>query len=304
MKLFICLITTGLLALPASASIIVDGSKDASYGAALAVQTVQTDFGDEQGGNDGSELDAGYAKVWGGRLYLMLTGNLQANFNKLDIFIDSQAGGENILSGAPGNDGSGIMAGLKFDAGFEADYGIIVRRGSFGGDIFDLDFSVLGTATFDNYSNIAGGVNDNFSVSTGTGSANASPIGVGFNNSNVLGIAGGTGAADPVAAAAVTTGLELSIDLADIGSPGVGDTIKISAMQNNDNHSFLSNQFLGGLPAGTANLGVAAPDLTAVGFEGDQFFEFVITAEIPEPATLSLAGVALAAIAFTRRRRS
>ena len=49
----------------------------------------------------GSELDAAYARVSGGRLYLMLTGNHESNFNKLDVFIDSVVGGENTLSGAP-----------------------------------------------------------------------------------------------------------------------------------------------------------------------------------------------------------
>ena len=66
---------------------------------------------------------------------------------------------------------------------------------------------------------------------------------------------GGTGAANAANALAVTTGLEFSIALVDIGSPGLGDTIKIAAMYNNGDHNFLSNQVLGGLPAGTGNLG-------------------------------------------------
>ena len=305
MKAFVCLITLGLMALPASAAIVVDGSKDASYGSALAVQTVDTEFGDPSG----SELDAAYAKVWGGRLYLLLTGNLEGNFNKLDIFIDSKAGGENVLSGAPGNDGTGVMAGLKFDAGFTADYGIIARHGNDNGnDKFDLDFSELGTANYSSYQDFLVGSGQNGVGTTGAPTAtggtggNASPISAGMDNTNVLGVVGGTAAADPVAAAAVTTGLELSIDLADIGSPVVGDTIQISAMVNNGSHDFLSNQFLGGLPAGTGNLGISSPDLTT--FAGDQFFSFVIAAEVPEPATLALAGLALAATVFSRRRFS
>src|SRR5580765_4347232 len=82
---------------------VVDGTRDAEYGAARAVQGVQTGFGDASppGSLGGSELDAAYAKVVGGRLYFTLTGNLEPNFNKLDVFIDSKAGGENTLSGTP-----------------------------------------------------------------------------------------------------------------------------------------------------------------------------------------------------------
>src|SRR3989304_2094034 len=105
MRLLLGGLLFGLLAIPAWAVPIVDGTKDAQYGAALAVQTVQTQFGDANppGNLGGSELDAAYAKVRNGRLYLMLTGNHEPNFNKLDIFIDSKAGGENTLRGPPQN---------------------------------------------------------------------------------------------------------------------------------------------------------------------------------------------------------
>ena len=75
-----------LAATPAWAVPTVDGVRDVEYGVAKAVQTVQTGFGD----ND-NELDAAYASCTAGRLYLMVTGNLEANFNKLEIFIDSNA---------------------------------------------------------------------------------------------------------------------------------------------------------------------------------------------------------------------
>ena len=78
---------------PALAVPVVDGTRDVEYGAPLAVQAVQTGFGDANppGSLGGSELDACYAKIAGGRLYLLLTGNHEPNFNKLDIFIDSRA---------------------------------------------------------------------------------------------------------------------------------------------------------------------------------------------------------------------
>lgn len=48
------------------------------------LQAVETQRGDNE-----SELDAACCTSDGTRLYLALTGNLQNNFNKLEIFIDS-----------------------------------------------------------------------------------------------------------------------------------------------------------------------------------------------------------------------
>lgn len=123
----------------AALAISIDGVKDAGYGTALSVQTVETQFGDANPDN-GSEWNAGYGKIESGRLFLMLTGNLEANFNKLEIFIDSKAGGQNVFTSA-GNDGAAAMNGLVFDAGFTADYHLILRRGN--GNTFDADFANL-----------------------------------------------------------------------------------------------------------------------------------------------------------------
>ena len=269
------------LAVPATAQygIIADGSiASEPYGDAKAVQAVQTEFGD-----NASELDAAYVHILGDRLYLALTGNIEGNFNKLEIFIDSVAGGENVFSGVPGNDGSGVMTGLTFDAGFAADYHVIVRRGFFGTDLFDLDIARLGTPDFSSFSDVFGGSQEG-SASTGTGPANASPIEVGYDNSNVAGVMGGSGRADQVAAAAVTTGLELGIALSDLGSP-VGD-VRILAFVNGSDHNFASNQFLGALAPPQGNLGgdgtgafTGVLDFDLGDFAGDQFF----TCEIPCP---------------------
>src|SRR5690606_19690535 len=74
----------------------------ATYGPALTLQTTPTNFGDSTVGDactaNGSELDGAYGYVgFDGRLHLVLTGNLESNFNKLEIFIDSVAGGQNEL---------------------------------------------------------------------------------------------------------------------------------------------------------------------------------------------------------------
>ena len=272
-----------VLAGPALAQPAVDGTiAGDSYGAAVSVQAVQTQFGDNL-----SELDAAYCTMVNNRLYLALTGNLEGNFNKIEIFIDSKAGGENVLSGTPGNDGAGAMAGFAFDAGFEADYHIIVRHGL---GQFDLDFAELGTANFTFYGDVFGGTQEGSGV-TGTG-LNAQPIGVGFDNSNVGGVIGGDQAANQAAALAVQTGLELSIDLGDLGFAS-GD-IRVCAFVNNSNHNFASNQFLGPLAPPQGNLGGdGAGNFTGVlnfglaSFAGDQFFTCADQATSVEKVTWS-----------------
>jgi hypothetical protein len=300
-----------LAAVPARAVPGLDGTRDGSYGLPVAVQTVQTQFGDANP-DGGSELDAAYAQIEGGTLYLMLTGNLENNFNKLNIFIDSIAGGQNqlqndALNGGnnPTNDGwAGKYAGFTFDTGFEADYMLTLRNGSFGGDQFSIDYAVIGGGAnaFESASDIFGG--------SLTGSnANALPvagIGVAFNRNNTGGVTGGTGAADQAAAAAVTTGIELAIPLSALGNANPQD-ILVSAMINGSNHDYLSNQFLGGLTPPQGNLGGDG----AGGFNGTvgqlnlnnntyaaglQYFA------IPEPSSTALAGLAL--LALVGRRRS
>lgn len=223
---------------------LIDGTRDALYGSPVAVQTIQTGFGD-----NASEWNAAFGKVINGKLYLTLTGNLEANFNKLNIFIDSKAGGSTTFASS-GNDGSNAMDAMEFDAGFEPDYHLIARRGF---SQFDLDMAILGTSNFSSYNNVFGGSTSGRGV-TGTGNGNTQPIRAAYDGSNTAGIGGDTGAAaDQTAAAAVTTGLELCIDLADLGNPA--GPIKVMLLQTSSDHTFLSNQTLAGLPVGTGNLG-------------------------------------------------
>jgi hypothetical protein len=313
-------IFTLLIAAGTSSADTLDGSRAGdSYGSALSVQTVQTQFGDNL-----SELNAGYAtaSTTSNMLRLILTGNIETNFNKLNIFIDSQAGGQNQIlpdtnNGGvnPGtnNDGifenySGVGAGgsangpgFIFDTGFEADYVLINRNDA---SKFDFNFLSIGNdlvaeETFD----IFGGTNEGSNASVG-----ASGIGVGFDNSNVAGILGGTEAADAAAAQAVLTGLEIWIPLSAIGNPGLGDTILISAHVNGSNHDFLSNQSLGGFEAPQSNLGgdgagnfnndVSLIDLND--FSGNQYFSVTV---VPEPSAIGLLGVFGLGL-VTRRRRA
>jgi len=293
------------LALSASAMAQIDGSIGGTdaYGGARAAQYVQTQFGDANP-NNGSEADAAYGNFSGGRLNLFFSGNIENNFNKFNIFIDSKAGGQTIYDDGPNNPDGGRAAnmnGLRFDNGFQPDYHIYVRRGNFGGDKFDLDIVDLATGAVSSYGNIFSGSTVG-SGNTGTG-VNASPIGVAYDNSNVAGITGGTGPANIAAALAVSTGLELSIDLADLGN--MGTDLCVWAFQNNGDQNYASNQFLPTLGAPRGNLGgdgsggfngTFALDMNNY-YPGDVAGWFVV----PAPGAASL--LALGGLAALRRRR-
>ena len=226
----------------------------------LLCRLVQTGFGDNQ-----SEWNAAYAHITNGKLHLMFTGNLQDNFNKLEIFIDSTPGGSTTFTSA-GNDGTESMNGMVFDTDFAPDYHLIARR---GGGKFDIDIADLNAPAFDSYLEVFSASTEGIGT-TATGTVNASPIRLGYDNSNLAGVGGDGGQpADEAAALAVTTGLELSIALDDLGISG-GD-IRVMLLQNNSGHDFLANQSLAGLPVGTGNLEAAnAVDFSTI--EGDQFF--------------------------------
>ena len=261
-------------------SIEVDGERDDEYGEALSVQQVQTGFGDP-----GSELDAAYSVLLDDKLYLMITGNLEPNFNKLEIFIDSESGGQNkIISNLnPNNDNwAQKFDGFTFDLGFSADYLLIVRHG-FGSTQLDLDFTELGVGgsggMVGRFDPINSGNNGPFEASNG--------LVIGFNNTNSAGVGSNQGQlANQEQAMLVRTGTELAIPLELIGSPK--NEIRICVMINGQGHDYLSNQFLGAMPEWTGNLGTdglggyvdnsSLRNIDLNDFEGDQFF--VITNQV------------------------
>ncbi|MBU0640990.1 MAG: hypothetical protein KKB50_19175 [Planctomycetes bacterium] len=274
-----------LVAVPALAQPVIDGVADPMYCGEVVVQDTQTGFGDSDTGRydfaSGSELDGAYATVVNDTLYLVFSGNLQTNGNKLEIFFDTRAGGQNQLLGVEnpdidygalqrmGDDGTGN--GLTFDSGFEADFYLTLN--AYG------DPTVVNVAYAELYVD-AGNPGVGYYLGEGQtrcdttggqliGGDPSAPFAVlcTLDNSNVAGVTGGFGTDN---GAGVKTGVELAIPLSAIGSP-TGD-FDICAFINGQQHDFLSNQVLAGIFGNpTDNLGEPRDvDLSAVFW--DQFF--------------------------------
>jgi len=132
---------------PASAVPTIDGDASVADGyTLLSTQNTNTHFGNADSGDPinaggGSEIDQLFAKVEGDRLYVVVAGNLETNFNKLDVYIDSdpnagvnQLVGANLPAGVDsfccGSDAALQNSnGLTFDAGFTADYFLTFTHG-------------------------------------------------------------------------------------------------------------------------------------------------------------------------------
>lgn len=283
----------------------IDGAGfDVEYGGALFAQTVGTQFGNNldptRDSANGSEIDGLFARIDGTTLLLGVSGNLETNFNKLDLFIDFRAGGQNRLRGdnadvdfnglnRMGDDGSGN--GLTFDDNFFADLFITYTNG------------VGGSGNPEHYLNAAelldggggaggfvGGGEKSLGAIVGAG-PNGMALSADGDNSNILGVGnfGDPFDSDP---ASVTTGFEFSIDLGALGYAG-GDVL-LAGFVNGGSHDFASNQFLGGLPDGFGNLGEPrAIDLSTI--DGDQF--------VVVPAPGGTVALALGLAGLSRRRR-
>lgn len=287
MKMTLC--ATALLAVSgaAFAGTAIDGANFGSdYGPALWSQNVGTQFGNNNDASiefaNGSEINALYGSISGTTLFLGVAGNLETNFNKLNIVLDYAAGGQNTLSGLAN---LGNLDGLTLDAGIEADAVL-----SFTGGNDPIEWYVDGSLADGTGGFLGGGavVGNQLSVQL-----DGADITFSQNNSNVGGVGnlGDPFDSDP---ALVSTGVEIAIDLGALGWDGV-TPINIAGWVNGSGNDFLSNQVIGGLPDGTGNLGSpSGVDFSAIA--GNQFIT------IPTPGTLGLVG--LAGLAAIRRRRT
>jgi hypothetical protein len=261
---FLPFLTGAALAANATAQIAVDGTAEGRYGPPIVIQQIGTGFNDAtiglRGGPcDGSELDAAFGAIDAGYLFLVLAGNLQTNFNKLDIFVDCAPGGQNeVRSDNPDVDFNGLnrmggnaianIPGLKFDPTFAADFFVTITNGGAPHAVYVSVSQMLssggGWGTYIGSSESdASGANLIDNASSG--------IQVSIDNSNTLGVNGSGGAAS--SGAGVRTGIEVRIPLSLMNHSG--GPVKICAFINAGGHDYASNQFLGSLPIGSGNLG-------------------------------------------------
>lgn len=284
-----------LLALAGSVSAqVVDGSADAGQ-TQVAVQSNFTQFGNSNLGvstwANGSELDGLRASVSGGNLHLTFTGNLESNYNKFELFIDSKAGGQNQLrSDNPNVDFNGLnrMAGMTFMSGFSPDYWISTTGGDTGGGNYGYFASgaELLTGGAGNGQFLGGSNGQNGGVLGG--GTNFLNVLTAIDNSNTAGVDGGSGAGG----AAVSTGIEFLIPISSLGAT---DYICLFAFINGGGHDFVSNQSIGGLNSGTNNLG--EPSAINWSNTGAQCIQIAI----PAPSSIALLG--LGGLIIGRRRR-
>ncbi len=264
---------------------VVDGTLDGAYGSAVATQTVQTQFGDATAGGtgftNGSEFDALYVATDGTYLYLFVAGNLESNYNKLELFLDTCDGGQNVLrNDNPDVDFNGLnrLSGLRFDAGFAPDWYFTMsggdQAGTYGLFANGAELLTAGGGT-GGYMGTSGAASDG----TLTGGSWDRGVRVTIDNANTGGVGGGCAGETP---GAVGTGIEIRVPLDSLAwTPGA--SLGVCVFVNGGSHDYLANQVLPGLPDGTCNLGDPHNvDFTALA--GDQFA--VVARTVPvRPAT-------------------
>ncbi len=305
MKTVALLSLVGLMAAPAMAQ--VNGSLTPSYGPAVSTQTNGTEFGDANRGDidftNGSELNAAFYRSDATNAYLLFTGNLESNFNKLEIFFSTGAAGQQQISG--GVPAMGNINGFRHDNGFNANLWVSVTNGGTGPTgstyaVFVDAAQFSGGVWSGGYQGTNNGQNGG-SLSGGNGVLASGSLQVGVDNSNTLGVGAGFGnlGAGPLSA---TSGIEIAVPWAVLGL-APGSQFDVMAFINGSDHNYASNQFLAPLPAGTGNLGgdgtggfngsIGGLDMGR--FAGNQFFT------VPSPAAAGVFG--LAGLAAFRRRR-
>lgn len=290
----------GAAGLTTAQPIVDGGGFNTEYGPILFTQTIGTQFGNNLDPDPnlsfGSEIDGLFATIDGGTLYVGVSGNLETNFNKLDLFFDVGAGGQNtILDNNADVDFNAInnQAGLTFDTEFGADYFLTYTNGVGGGGTVEhyMSAATMPTAGMGVGAFVGGGEKDVIGAITGVG-PNGGAISADSDQSNVLGVAslGDPFDSDP---STVFTGIEFAIALDELGWDGVSD-ILIAGYVNGGGHDFLSNQVLGGLPDGFGNLGgPGGVDFSAI--DGTQY----VLVPAPGAIAILLAG----GLATARRRR-
>lgn len=241
----------------------------------------------------GSEVDNArvFIDTANNKLYLFLGGNMQVNYNKINLFFDVQPGGQNVLRDDNVDisfNGLNSMSNITFDSAFEPDYWMNINTGVDGGTgnvVFYADAATLRTngPNFDpffgaiqDYGAYAGGdIADNQLLNfdgprvdiqdgslgsifteyaprlTAVNPLSPTPALIQIELDN-SNVAGVTDSSAS-GAAAVNTGLEMCFDLDELGWDGSQD-ILVAGWISNSGFDFISNQVLGGIP-GPDNIG-------------------------------------------------
>lgn len=242
----------------------------AHWGASVAVQDTNTQFGDNQ-----NEMDQLFIASDATNLYIGIPGQIADN-NAVSLFIDTTNGldpNKEVLSSNPANPCPGtiptiirMLSGTRFDPGFQPNWAIEISVGIFPGQsttqlVYSCDLTNLAAGTAEPL-----GIG---AVNSGTGVLTLSPttgITVALNNTNIAGVGdygvsptpAGSGN-DPTSA---NTGYEFKIPKAKLGLAN-GQTIRVFGYLTNNapdggpgpcsRQGYGSNQALPGL-AGIGNL--------------------------------------------------
>ncbi|NBQ13474.1 MAG: DUF3459 domain-containing protein, partial [Proteobacteria bacterium] len=235
---------------------------DAGSAALLASQTCTSSFGDNVG-----ELNQLFARADGDALRVSISGNIPADTTSLDLFVDVDPGaatGQNVLvtSHLPSPPaGLAPLHGMTFDAGFSPDALYYVN--TTGGTTYVDRVSLAGAGTLAT-KDFRGAGTLNSGRGALTGGVNPNYVEVASDSTNAAGIT----ATSVANAGTATTGFELRIPFADLGlAANFKGRIALAAfLQRTD--GTVSNQWLPGLPAASADLGLA-PNMNSV--PGEQY---------------------------------
>jgi hypothetical protein len=250
---------------------VIDGAVDTNvYGCVpLVAQAIGSSAGQNSDGQidvaNGSALDAAYGRIENGILYLVLAGNLASDYSKLEIFFDTGAPGQNTLTniypnvdsyygssaleimGPGGPGGTNGTPGLTFDANFVASYWMDVDCGGSPFTVY-ANYAQLypgggGTNGYNLGQTIGAPTNGTLFVPAGaTNTANPFGIQVALNNINTAGV-DASPCYETLGQQSVTTGVELGIPLAALGSPT--GAVKVCAFISDSSHTNVSDQVLG-----------------------------------------------------------
>ena len=229
---------------------LLNGNLDtAFYGSPLYIQTVNTGFGNSTGGGDasGSELDAVYAKVSGGNLYIFIAGCIQSGGNRINVFVaGGSTAGQTTLS-VPSTATLHNMNGSIFAANFTNTFAMEVNDSS--STLYTEEYNTTGTAS--------GGYVGALAGSAGIFAGSSGGVSMLYLNNTLTSTmgTGGQALSGSNVGASVTNGLEIVIPTSAIGY--TGGSVNVLVDINNNTDTYLSNQFLPGLPVPSANLGTA-----------------------------------------------